>query len=327
MDPENRRAPRFRTPRPCTVRRIRVPETYEALERMIVEWMGRCVVTDSIEDQRGVPLNRHEALVQGNASLQRIWERIQYIPGRAVTIRARYVRQGEGHGHRVTQIIFSIPRFQAADPADSDFSLRRMQNPIRMERPAIEGELSDALANEDGSVMLPDSLSVVGGLTSGLKELIQGFLRTAIISAELPRFRGRAYGFCDALALAATSPGFTVQRRNRHAFRASSLISPNARISDGIVEVAAGNSSFLQGYREGRMEAKRFLQQHEQLRGTDPNMPTYNSVIVLEVISSTYGNNRRQIRQGLLEEIPDYDTDIRALQRRHDGEGPDTPGR
>jgi hypothetical protein len=84
-DPAPRLQPR------CYSLTLTVPNTYDELEAAVGRWISTCVMSRT-EVRPGVPIHRERELVNGNATLKGIWDRVlQYLKGKSVKIDADYV--------------------------------------------------------------------------------------------------------------------------------------------------------------------------------------------------------------------------------------------
>lgn len=285
----------------CTRRRIRVPASYQELEDTVMQWMAGCVVTRSLTDERGLPLNRHVSLVRGNTSLGELWTRIAHLRGRMVTVHATYVRRNADHGYHVDEVRFDIPgpRARVIEPDDFDMTPVNPDDFVPRGIPAVP-DLPDEPEEE---VIVPDfDGPIVDELWKGLRPLLEGYRHALAVQREVPLYRGKADGYCDSLAIAATHPDLDVLARQRDG-RASTLIDVEADVPDGAV-IRGGVAIYIQGYREGRRTARRVLQSLENRGRTQPQTP--RSVDFLQFLRTRYGPTKESIRSSLIRRfVPD----------------------
>lgn len=270
--------------RRCRQRLFAIPQSYLAFENAIAQWQARCVVTDSIRDERGLPMNRHESLVHGNPTLIAVWNRIHGRDGN-VLISARHI----SNGHRTQEIYFDIVRRvipQIEEPDDFDIE------PILPDRHVPEGsqpipELPEPPDPRD----LRPSLDLSKALRSGLIYLLKGYRRSIAQQNDSLVYQSRLKGFLDSIAIAAASLDM-----NNLQIRGSSLIDITGPLPSDIRRNHS-HPTYLRGYRRGRTDAYNSLRNKEQLARVEGPI-RYRSTEYLLLLKSTY-QGRSQIYDAL----------------------------
>ena len=274
-------------PRRCRQKSFTIPGTYEEFENAVTEWMAGCVVTNSIRDDTGTAMNRHEFLVHGNPTLIQVWNRIRERQG-DVLIDATHI----SNGHRTQEISFSdanrrIPIIEEPD----DFEVTSINPPVEetiqsgvQSRPEIPAE-----PNPNGLFR--------GSLSSGLKYLIEGYGHTLGEQYDGLVYQSRLHGFLDSFARAAEMLDI-----NNLQVRGSSLIRTTSPLPNDIIR-NHGHPTYLEGYRQGRSDAYNSLRNLEQISHVEGPI-RYQSTEMLLLLKSTYENNRTSIYNALRRTIP-----------------------
>ena len=280
-------------PRRCRQRTFNIPRNYEDLENSVAQWMAGCVVTNSIQDDRGIPMNRHQSLVYGNPTLIRdVWNRIVGREG-TVVISARHLT----NGHRTNEIIFSIvPRRIARVRDPDDFEILQVSpiersdlqtnSPTPPDIPDPPNPLSLLpipidRSNPRNSIRPDNLLRVDRFMTQGLKYLLKGYLHTLGQQYDGVLYRGAVNGFLDSLARAAVS-----LNTNNLRVRGSLLIDVTSPIPRDIRN-RYWQRPFLRGYRSGRLDAHRMLRSQENITLVEGPI-RYRSTEMLLWLKSTY---------------------------------------
>jgi hypothetical protein len=292
-----RRANRpLRIPSACEQKRIRIPSSYEEFESQIMRWMSRCVVTNSIQDERGLPLNRHQLLVQDNISLLRLWGNVRRLVGSDITIYVTYIRSNAEQGYRVDAIQFSLGNRSGVvhEPDDFRAEERRPDEDVRRSTPIPGG-----IPPLPPSTFIPPGRSLLSSFRKVMTRLLQGYRHALAVQREVPLFRGRVDGYCDTLARVASHPRLIENGLRVRGFRPSSLVNLTAPVSEEAILRGGGLRIYEQGYREGRRAAFELLAEMERLSSVE--LPTYQSVDLLNYLRNEYGPGPNDIRTALVQ--------------------------
>lgn len=299
-----------RRPAHCREQSLTIPPTYEELERTVIQWMSRCVMSRT-EDARGLPLHREVELVRQYSNLEELWS--STLAGRVgitATLRVRYLTNGT----RVDGLIFVVSeppasprraRVTDGEPDVIEFS------PIGGGIGGVPNRPHQVLDDDEMLALIQDLIeTAIDAATeegaNALQIQMEMAYRTLADGDRFVAWQGLVIGYADTLARMAEPLPESLDELLRYRSRAR----PPMPVFPEVIpqDILLDSPFFQQGYEQGYQLAMDSMHRLEELRQVDSHgdpLPFRSILLLWELKTQRSDGTRADIYRAVRDMLPD----------------------